>query len=94
MWRLAHAHGTLLAVINLVFSAGVCTSSSGDPRWRRQASRLLIWASILLPGGFFLGGFAVHGSDPWIGVLLVPIGALFLLAGIVITARGFGSAEP
>lgn len=91
MWTLAHAHGTLLALVHLAFAAGVRAESEGDPAWRRRASRLLTWASLLLPTGFFLGGLVVHGSDPWVGVLLVPIGALLLLAGVATASRGFSS---
>ncbi|MCI0573523.1 MAG: hypothetical protein L0Y66_22490 [Myxococcaceae bacterium] len=90
MWRLAHAHGTLLALVHLAFAVSVRLGSSGDPVWRRRASWLLTWAAVLLPTGFFLGGVVVHGSDPWFGVLLVPVGALLLLAGVAITARGLG----
>jgi len=90
MWRLAHAHGTLLALVHLAFAAGVRAASSGDPAWRRRASRLLTWGALLLPLGFFLGGVVVHGSDPWLGVLLVPLGALCLLAAVLLTARGLG----
>jgi len=92
MWRLAHAHGNLLALVHLAFSAGVRLSAGGDPSWRRWASRLLTSGSILLPGGFFLGGLVVHGSDPWIGILLVPVGAFLLLAGVTLAARGLGSS--
>lgn len=89
MWTLAHAHGTLLALVHLAFAASVRAHSQGDPSWRRHASWLLTGSSLLLPGGFFLGGLVVHGSDPWIGVLLVPLGALMLLAAVASAARGF-----
>ena len=42
---------------------------------RRSTSFCLIWATVLIPGGFFLGGFATFGGDPGLGVWLVPIGA-------------------
>jgi hypothetical protein len=89
MWTLAHAHGTLLALVNLAFAASVRAHSSGDPGWRRLSSRLLAASSLLLPLGFFLGGLVVHGSDPWIGILLVPLGALLLLVAVASAARGF-----
>lgn len=91
MWTLAHAHGTLLALVHLAFAASVASHTAGDPPWRRRASWLLTWSSLLLPAGFFLGGLVVHGSDPWIGVLLVPLGALLLLAGVASAARGFAA---
>ena len=45
--------------------------------------------SVLLPGGFLLGGLVIHGGDPGIGIYLTPIGAALLLAsdaGAYITA--------
>ena len=53
---------------------------------RRFASRCLVAASILLPAGFFLGGFGIHGGDPGLGVLLVPVGAVLLFAAVVVVA--------
>ncbi len=51
------------------------------------ASRCFIGALVLLPLGFFLGGFFTHGCDPGIGVFLVPPGGLLLIAGLFLTAR-------
>src|SRR5437899_8804855 len=56
MWTLAHAHGTLLALVNVVFSVTVRSAPSWDARLRTFASSCLLGASVLLPGGFFLGG--------------------------------------
>jgi hypothetical protein len=42
----------------------------------------LIWAAILLPAGFFLGGVVTYGGDPGLGVWLVPIGAFLLFYSI------------
>ena len=44
-------------------------------------------ASVLLPGGFFLGGVVFYAGDPGIGVLLVPAGAALLLYAIFSIAR-------
>ena len=58
MWTLAHAHGTLLALVHIVF--GLCMAAVPDiaGRHARLMSTSLVAASILLPGGFFLGGVA------------------------------------
>jgi len=78
MWTLAHAHGTLLALVNV--AAGLTwRSAPAMPANVRLISSSLIGASVLLPGGFFLGGVAFYGGDPGIGTLLVPIGAVLLL---------------
>jgi hypothetical protein len=85
MWTLAHAHGTLLAILHLAFSATACDDRRGAaPRpaaWRRRASACLFGATVLLPDG-----------DPGLGVLLVPLGALLLWAAVWLTARGLSSA--
>jgi hypothetical protein len=80
MWTLAHSHGTLFSLINIAFALSVAEFESvASLRW---VSRGLIAALILLPLGFFLGGFGITGGDPGIGVLLAPIGALAMLAAI------------
>ena len=86
MWTLAHAHGTLLGVIHVVF--GLTINAAGiNPRRLPLISSCLVGASVLLPGGFFLGGVAFYGGDPGLGVLLVPAGAVLLLFAIFSVAR-------
>ncbi|MEZ4289439.1 MAG: hypothetical protein R3E53_02455 [Myxococcota bacterium] len=50
--------------------------------------RALGAGSLLLPGGFLLGGVVVYEGDPGLGVLLAPVGALLVLAGAFVVARG------
>jgi hypothetical protein len=90
MLRLAHAHGVLLGMIHIVY--GLCIKAIPDwgVHWRRLASPCLRGAGILLPGGFLLGAFGVRGGDPGVGVFVVPAGALLLLVGVLLTARGAG----
>jgi hypothetical protein len=78
MWTLAHAHGTLLALVHLAFAASLPNLTFGIGRLR-LASTSLIAASFLLPGGFFLGGIHFYEGDPGLGIILVPIGAVLLL---------------
>lgn len=87
LWTLAHAHGVLLALVNVAF-AGTLALDSADASSQRTtwASMCLCAATILLPGGFFLGGTFPYGGDPGLGILLVPIGAVLLLAAIYLTA--------
>ena len=89
MWTLAHAHGALLALVNIALglSAGALMSS-GRP-WPRIVSPCLMAATVLLPGGFFAAGIYIHDGDPGLGILLVPVGAALLLAGVFSTARSF-----
>ena len=92
MWTLAHAHGTLLAILNIVFAL---TLQVATPDWgeatRTLASRCLRGALVLMPLGFFLGGVRIHGGDPGLGVLLVPPGAFLLFVAVLLTARSLGT---
>ena len=88
LWTLSHAHGTLLALINLAFAVCLQVFEFG-PRERVQlASRCLIGATVLLPMGFFLGGTVIYDGDPGLGVALVPIGGVLLAIAVLLTARG------
>jgi hypothetical protein len=85
MFTLAHAHGTLLALVNI--AAGLTLRTVKGFELARAPSLALIWGSLLLPLGFFLGGLVIHDGDPGLGVLLVPVGALLLLYGVGSAAR-------
>jgi hypothetical protein len=87
LWTLAHAHGTLLALLNLLFAASLPALPALRGPSLVAASRCLLGALVLLPAGFFAGGAAVHGGDPGLGVLLVPPGALLLVVALFLTAR-------
>jgi len=80
MFTLAHAHGTLLAVVNI--AAGLTARIAERFTLRPSVSFALIWAAILLPAGFFLGGIVIYDGDPGLGVWLVPIGAALLFYSI------------
>src|SRR5207253_7627874 len=80
MFTLAHAHGTALALVNI--AAGLTARNMQGFVLRPSISLALIWAAILLPGGFLLGGIVTYDGDPGLGIWLVPIGALLLFYGI------------
>ena len=63
MWTLAHAHGTLLGLVHLAFAASLPFLRL-NPSRLRLASTSLIFASVLLPGGFFLAGIRFYEGDP------------------------------
>jgi hypothetical protein len=90
MWTLAHAHGTLLGVVHVIFALTVRASRDLAAQNLRPISIALIAASALLPGGFFLGGVVFYSGDPGVGVLLVPIGAILLLFALFAIARKAG----
>jgi hypothetical protein len=87
MWTLAHAHGVLLALVHIVFALNLAAVPDLGGRQRRAISRSLMAASLLVPGGFFAGGAVYYAGDPGIGVLLVPAGAVLLLAAVFLVAR-------
>jgi len=99
MWTLAHAHGTLLSLVHAVFALTIYVVPAELTRQRGVASPLLFAASVLLPGGFFLGGCFIYAGDPGLGIWLVPMGALCLFTSVLLMAIGLvrgqeTSAEP
>jgi hypothetical protein len=82
MFTLAHAHGTALALVNI--AAGLTARNvKGLTPPPSSVSFSLIWAGILFPVGFFLGGVVTYGGDPGLGIWLVPIAALLLFYSVL-----------
>src|ERR1044071_3908491 len=77
MFRLAHAHGTLLNL--LLITAAICARLEMI-RLGRATSVALGAAVVLLPVGFLLAGIWHFKDDPGPAILLIPIGAVLLLA--------------
>ena len=87
MWTLAHAHGALLGVVNVLFGLTLRSAPSTAESRQPFVSKLLVGATFLLPLGFFLGGVSFYAGDPGLGILLLPIGAMLLLAALFLIAR-------
>ena len=82
---LAHAHGALIGILHLAFSATMPQMQLGTAlRW---SSWCLLSATILRPGGFLLGGIFLLGSDPGWGVFLTPLGGLLLITAVLLAFR-------
>ena len=77
LFRLAHAHGTLLSLV--LITAAICARLELI-RLDRIAALGLRSAALLLPVGFLLGGLWHFKDDPGLGIVLVPVGAVLLLA--------------
>jgi hypothetical protein len=91
LFKLAHAHGVLLGLVNIAFAFTLSIlPSSGSGRWR-LASTCLVGATILMPAGFLLGGIVIYGADPGLGILLLPVGAVMLFVAVLLTARATSS---
>ena len=88
MWRLAHAHGTLLALVNLAYASAY----ESRPVARSGLVAMKV-AALGLPLGFFAGGIVVHGGDPGLGILLVPPAEFALLWGVVMMAAAWWRRE-
>ena len=91
MWTLAHAHGTLLALVNLGFALTLHLLPAWPQKDKVFASTCFLGATILMPTGFFLGGVFIYGGDPGLGIFLLPVGAVMLLMAVFKTASGVKS---
>ena len=92
MWTLAHAHGVLLAVINIILGLTLDAGRLSTRNISRVSIALLV-ASLLLPGGFFAAGVAFYEGDPGVGVVVVPVGAVLLLIALFTIACEAGRPE-
>lgn len=86
MLTLAHAHGTLLSLVNIGFALTHAQYPKQLAAAGKNASPCLMAATLAIPLGFFLGGLVIYGGDPGLGILLVPIGAVLLLVAVAMTA--------
>ena len=87
LWMLCQRHGTLLALVHLIFAFALQLHLISVNKTIRLASFFLGNSLILLPTGFFLGGFGITETDPGIGIYLVPLGALFLCIAVYLVAQ-------
>jgi len=76
LFRLAHAHGTLLGAVLIV--AALSASKLTPPHAAALALRI---GSVMMPVGFLLAGVWHPEGDPGLGIWLVPPGALLMIFG-------------
>lgn len=87
MWTLAHAHGTLFSLIHIALAATLAVFVMKTDRYLKLASSLIIGAWALMPLGFFLGGIWLYSGDPGLGIVLAPVGAVMMMAGVFLVGR-------
>jgi peptidoglycan/LPS O-acetylase OafA/YrhL len=88
LFRLAHAHGTLLGVV--LIAAALSSRYLVPPLAARFALRL---GAVLMPSGFLLAGMWHPEGDPGPAIWLVPPGALLLIFGAIALALGLRSSN-
>lgn len=94
--RLGHAHGGILALLNLALAWGLERLAT-PPAWARKIRVAALLGAALVGLGFMLGGLFHGPTDPGLPVLAVPAGAMLLLSALVATALvrpGDASPEP
>ena len=79
LFRLAHAHGSLLGVV-LVIAA--IWANDIAARLSRSTVTALRLGAVVLPFGFLGAGLWHPESDPGLAIWLVPAGALLLIFGV------------
>jgi hypothetical protein len=83
--RLGHAHGGLLGVVNVAL-AWTLERLQTPPVWAGKIRVAALLGALLVGLGFMLGGLMHGPTDPGAAVLVVPAGAMLLLAALVATA--------
>ncbi len=90
MFRLAHAHGTLLNLVLIV--AAICARLEWTSFTLLSALALRA-AVVLIPAGFLLSGIWHFKDDPGLGIFLVPAGAVLLLFAALMLALSVRSKQ-
>jgi hypothetical protein len=86
-YRAGHAHAGVLVTLGLV--AVVLTEATGLSGVAAQVARSGVpVAAILMPAGFFLAAAGRGRTEPGRALVLVPLGALSLAAGVATLGAG------
>jgi hypothetical protein len=83
LFRLAHAHGTILSLLLLI--AGFCLASKQIELPKAAMFSLRIGAFVM-PIGFLLGGIWHTETDPNFLIVLSPIGGVMVIFGVIAIA--------
>jgi len=83
--RLGHAHGGLLGLVNVALSVAMARLATPET-WARKVRVAALFGGLLVGLGFFGGGLWHGQTDPGPLVLVVPAGAMMVLASCVAVA--------
>lgn len=86
-FRAGHAHAGVLVILGLVcVLLAEATDLTGFWRWLGATGVLV--AAIVMPAGFFLSAIGAGREVPNRAVVLLPVGATVLVAGVVTLGLG------
>lgn len=83
--RLGHAHGGVLALVNLGIAWSIGQLATPEP-WAGKIRAAALVGALLVGAGFMAGGLTHGPTDPGPPILVVPAGALLMLAAVTATA--------
>jgi hypothetical protein len=87
LWRAGHAHAGIMLIIALVVLRYVDdTNLRGGWLWLARTGAPI--AAILMPAGFFGSVLMPEATEPNALIALVPLGGLFLVAGLLTAGIG------
>ncbi|PFG42797.1 hypothetical protein ATJ88_1469 [Isoptericola jiangsuensis] len=90
-YRAGHAHAGVLVVLGLVcLLLAEATDLAGA--WRWVAGTGVLVSAVVLPAGFFLSAVGAGRERPNRAVVLLPVGAVVLAAGLVTLGVGLLTA--
>ena len=87
LWRAGHAHAGVLLILALVLLRYVDEARLSGP-WLWLGRTGVPIAAILFPAGFFLSVLTPDATRPNALIALVPLGGLFLIAGVLTIGIG------
>lgn len=86
-YRAGHAHAGVLVILGLLcLLLSEATSLTGFAHW--LAATGVLYAAVLMPAGFFFSAMGEGRTKPNRAVILLPVGAAVLAAGVVTLAVG------
>lgn len=87
LWAAGHAHAGVILILSLVSLLLVDHANLGDG-WKQLVRSAIPSAAILVPAAFFLSVVRARGERPNRLILLAPVGAVSLSAGLLTLGVG------